>query len=113
MLHTIELGWKFIDCRMVWVVPTMTAQQAGLYAGWGNRIPPETLLIENILMMLKTKVEHCLSSKVIQLNPEVERGRLVYRAKGSKRRISYLQIKRGLIKKNYSIQIDLPEWFFK
>jgi hypothetical protein len=48
--------------------------------------------------------------KVIQLNPEVDRGRLVYRAKGSKRRISYLQIKRGLIKKNSSIRIDFPEW---
>ena len=51
--------------------------------------------------------------KIIQLNPEVDRGRLVYRSKGSKRRISYIQIKTGLIKKNYSIQIDLPEWFFK
>ena len=51
--------------------------------------------------------------KVIQLNPEVDRGRLVYRSKGSKRRISYLQIKKGLIKKNYSIQIDFPEWYFK
>ena len=51
--------------------------------------------------------------QLIQLNPEVDRGRLVYRAKGSKRRISYLQIKKGLIKKNYSIQIDFPEWFFK
>jgi hypothetical protein len=31
---------------------------------------------------------------VIQLNPEVNRGRLVYSSKGSKRRISYLQIKK-------------------
>lgn len=51
--------------------------------------------------------------QVIQLNPEVDRGRLVYRAKGSKKRISYLQIKKGLIKKNYSIHMDFPEWFFK
>jgi len=49
---------------------------------------------------------------VIQLNPEVDRGRLVYRQKGSKKRVSYLQIKKRLIKKNYSIQIDFPEWFF-
>ena len=31
--------------------------------------------------------------------PEVERGRLVYRAKGSSKRISYAQIKKGLVKK--------------
>jgi hypothetical protein len=51
--------------------------------------------------------------KVIQLNAEVDRGRLVYRVKRSKRRKSYLQIKKGLIKKNYSILVDFPEWFFK
>jgi hypothetical protein len=37
--------------------------------------------------------------EVIQLIPEVDRGRLVYRPKGSKKRISYLRIKKGLIKK--------------
>lgn len=51
--------------------------------------------------------------KIIQLNPEVDRGRLVYRCKGSNKRFSYLQIKKGLIKKNYPIQIDFPEWYFK
>jgi hypothetical protein len=51
--------------------------------------------------------------EVIQLIPEADRGRLVYRPKGSKKRISYLRIKKGLIKKNYSIQIDFPDWFFK
>ncbi|MDQ6845228.1 MAG: hypothetical protein M3Z92_12890 [Bacteroidota bacterium] len=50
---------------------------------------------------------------IIQLNPEVDRGRLVYRARGSKRRISYLQIKNGLIRKKSFIQIDFPEWYFK
>jgi len=48
--------------------------------------------------------------KVIQLTPEVDRGRLVYRYKGSNKRFSYLQVKKGLIKKNYSIQVDLPDW---
>jgi hypothetical protein len=51
--------------------------------------------------------------EVIQLIPEVDRDRLVYRSKGSKKRISYIQIKKGLIKKKYSIQIDFPGWFFK
>lgn len=37
--------------------------------------------------------------EVIQLTAEVDRGRLVYRSKRSKKRISYLQIKKGLIKK--------------
>ena len=48
--------------------------------------------------------------KVIQLIPEVDRGRLVYRYKGSNKRFSYLQIKKGLVKKQISIQIEYPEW---
>ncbi len=51
------------------------------------------------------------SPTIIQLNPEVDRGRLVYRFKGSKRRFSYNQIKKGLVKKNHAIQLDLPSWF--
>jgi hypothetical protein len=51
--------------------------------------------------------------KVIQLTPEVDRGRLVYRHKGSNKRFSYLQVKKGLIKKDVSIEIDFPEWYFK
>ena len=49
--------------------------------------------------------------KVIQLKPEVDRGRLVYRYKGSERRFSYTQIKKGLVRKNFIIQLDFPAWF--
>ncbi|KAA9038452.1 hypothetical protein FW778_12870 [Ginsengibacter hankyongi] len=51
--------------------------------------------------------------KIIQLKPEVDTGRLVCRCKGSNKWFSYRQIKKGLIKKNYPIQIDFPEWYFK
>ncbi len=39
------------------------AQRTGLYAGWELEFRlPGPLLIENMMMKLKTNVEHCLSS---------------------------------------------------
>ncbi|MEO6455539.1 MAG: hypothetical protein ABIN97_15775 [Ginsengibacter sp.] len=46
--------------------------------------------------LINCKQVYIFYPQVIQLNPEVDRGRLVYR---SKIRISYNQIKKGLIKK--------------
>jgi hypothetical protein len=48
---------------------------------------------------------------VSPLLSEVERGRLVYRARGSNRRISYAQIKKGLVKKTFWISHEVPDWF--
>lgn len=42
------------------------------------------------------------------LNPEVYKGNLVYRAKGSFRRYSYKEIKQGIVKKKVVINIHLP-----
>ena len=53
---------------------------------------------------------YLLFPKVTALLPEVERGRLIYRAKGSYKRISYAQIKKGLIKKHYWIIQEVPDW---
>jgi hypothetical protein len=39
---------------------------------------------------------YLLSPSIVPLNIEVDRGRLVYRAKGSNRRISCKQVKKGL-----------------
>ena len=44
------------------------------------------------------------------LTPEVSKGTLVYRAKGSTKRYSYLQIKKGLLKKELWIVEQVPSW---
>jgi hypothetical protein len=46
-----------------------------------------------------------------QLRPEVYRGKLVYRAKGSKQRISYEQVKKGLVKRSLRVIEQVPDWF--
>ena len=52
-----------------------------------------------------------LSAEPVMLVPEVFRGNLIYRQKGSTRRISYQQIKRGLVKKQFFITESVPDWF--
>lgn len=44
------------------------------------------------------------------IEAEVYRGKLVYRAKGSSRRISYDQVKLGLIKKDFIVTEVVPDW---
>ena len=46
----------------------------------------------------------------MQLFPEVHRGTLIYRAKGSSKRISYTQLKAGLVKKTSIVEQDVPDW---
>ncbi len=53
---------------------------------------------------------YLLSPQVLALQVEVDRGRLIYRLKGSNRRISYATIKKGLVKKQQTIAIDVPDW---
>lgn len=60
--------------------------------------------------MVDWKQVYLLHPKVIQLKPEVDKGRLVYRAKGASRRISYAQIKKGLVKENVWIKEEVPDW---
>lgn len=52
---------------------------------------------------------YVLEKVPIRLIPEVSKGNLVYRRRGSAKRISYRQIKKGLVKQN--ITIRLP-WYF-
>ena len=61
--------------------------------------------------MVNWKEVYIYSPRQIKMIPEVDRGRLVYRAKGSERRISYQMIKKGLIKKEVLIKEEFPEWF--
>ena len=58
--------------------------------------------------MVNWKEVYIYSPKQMKMTPEVDRGRLVYRAKGSERRISYQMIKKGLIKKEYLIKEEFP-----
>ena len=46
------------------------------------------------------------------MNVEVDEGRLVYRATGSGKRISYKRLKKGLKKTSFSIFEEMPCWLF-
>ena len=56
------------------------------------------------------KIVYLLEPVIKQLYPEVDKGRLVYRARGSGRRISYNSIKSGLVKKESIIKEEVPDW---
>jgi hypothetical protein len=49
-----------------------------------------------------------LLPEVIQLQVEVDKGRLVYRGKGSSKRITYHQLKKGLVKTSQWITQETP-----
>lgn len=49
-----------------------------------------------------------LLSPLTVLNAEIHKGMLVYRAKGSSKRFTYQQIKKGLIRKKMIIREHLP-----
>ena len=63
--------------------------------------------------MADIKEVYLLSPQLTLLRPEVYKGMLVYRAKGSSRRISYAQIKRGLVKRSLVVKEEIPNWFLK
>jgi len=58
--------------------------------------------------MASWKEVFLLQPVIKPLQAETDRGRLVYRAKGSNRRYSYSQIKKGLIKQEHFINIEVP-----
>ena len=55
------------------------------------------------------KEVYLLYPEVVALLVEVDRGRLVYRLKGSSRRISYTTLKKGLVKKQRWIKVEVPD----
>ncbi len=55
---------------------------------------------------------YLLHPEIIRLSVEVDRGRLVYRAKGTNRRISYKKVKKGLIRSSIWIVQQVPDWLF-
>ncbi len=60
--------------------------------------------------LVNLKTVYLLKPKPTLLLAEVYRGKLVYRAKGSSKRISYDQIKKGLLKKVFWIVEEVPDW---
>lgn len=54
---------------------------------------------------------YLLHPKVELLIPEVYKGNLVYRQKGTHKRIPYRQIKTGLVKKKGVVKSQVPDWF--
>jgi hypothetical protein len=50
---------------------------------------------------------HLLDSKPVQLFPEVNKGKLMFRAMGSSRRFSYHQIRKGLSPTTICISIEV------
>ena len=55
---------------------------------------------------------YLLQPSVIPLLVEVDKGRLVYKAKGSGKRFSYHQVKKDLIKTSEVIIEEIPDWLF-
>ena len=55
---------------------------------------------------------YLLQPEIKQLQAEVYKGSLVYRAKGSGKRISYKQIKKGLKKTTRRIEFEVPSWLY-
>jgi hypothetical protein len=58
--------------------------------------------------MFDIKNVYLLSPKLIKLQPQVYKGKLVYREKGSAKRISYSRIKEGLERKTFYIIEKMP-----
>jgi hypothetical protein len=56
---------------------------------------------------------YLLQPTVILLKVEVDQGRLVYRAKGSPRRYTYHQVKKGLQSTSRCIVQEVPDWLYK
>jgi hypothetical protein len=60
--------------------------------------------------MINWREVYLLTPQIVKLNVEVDKGRLVYRATGSNKRISYKRLKKGLRKRSFSIFEEMPNW---
>jgi hypothetical protein len=56
---------------------------------------------------------YLLKPDLTKMNVEVDKGRLIYRATGSAKRISYKTLRKGLKKKSFSIFEEVPDWLIK
>ncbi len=60
--------------------------------------------------LVNWKEVYILSPEIIKLKPGVDKGRLIYRIKGSTKRFSYSLIKKNLTKTNRCIVENYPDW---
>ena len=60
--------------------------------------------------MVNWREVYLLSPKPVELIVEVDKGRLVYRAKGSSRRFTYKKMKNGLKKTRQTFHLEVPDW---
>lgn len=60
--------------------------------------------------LISWREAYLLFPDIRQLNLETYKGRVIYRLKGSSKRISYNRLKKGLVKTNRVIKIDVPDW---
>jgi hypothetical protein len=60
--------------------------------------------------LVSWKEAYLLNELITPLKIEVYKGRIVYRGKGSAKRISYNRLKKGLIKRNQVILVYAPSW---
>jgi hypothetical protein len=58
--------------------------------------------------MFDLKKVYLLSPQLQMLLPEVYKGKLVYRIKGTSKRISYNKIKKELVRKSFSLPVKIP-----
>lgn len=65
------------------------------------------------IAMINWREVYLLKPHLIKMNVEVDKGRLVYRATGSGKRISYKTLKKGLKKKSFSTFEEVPDWLIK
>ena len=65
------------------------------------------------IAMVNWREVYLLKPRIIKLNVEVDKGRLIYRATGSNKRISYKTLKKGLKKKPFTIFEEVPNWLIK
>ena len=60
--------------------------------------------------MINWRHVYLLKPHLVKLNVEVDKGRLVYRATGSGKRIGYKTLKKGLKKRSFSIFQEVPDF---
>ena len=68
--------------------------------------------IINVLQigLVNWREAYLLSPDLTPLLVEVDKGRLIYRVKGSAKRITYNHVKKGLVKTSKVIMKEIPYW---
>ena len=75
-----------------------------------QKIQLKYIIVRLQIGLVNWRKAYLLSPSIIPLYVEVYKGTLVFRAKGSNKRVSYLQIKKGLAKTSQCIFESSPDW---